>query len=409
MDSVFTIVLTAMIIVVILMRFHLPIGVAIIAGGIWIWAWAGFHPLQLVEAVKQTAVAPRTWELILCLYFVMGLEVELRKSGALKGVVATMRTLFSSNRVTLAVMPAFLGLLPSLGGARFSCPIVEEASRGILISPEEKSAVNLWFRHIFEFSNPLVPGMILACAITGVSLGTLITHIGWLTILSFVLGWIILIRPLKIVDKKLACGTAGDRIPIDWLSLFLALGPIFAVFVLVVAFHSSAALATGVVVVAFIPILYLVKRPVRILDIFTESLDKKLFLNVSLILLFIQILEVTGTLSKITDALMAANLSAPILFASLAFIFGVLTGLSQGYIAMVLPLVAAMTPGNVVMIGIVMAFGVAGQMITPTHVCILVTVEYFKSHLWKTIAKNGIIAAVMLLIFSLWTYFRYFS
>jgi hypothetical protein len=153
----------------------------------------------------------------------------------------------------------------------------------------------------------------------------------------------------------------------------------------------------------------LVKRPVRILDIFTESLDKKLFLNVSLILLFIQILEVTGTLSKITDALMAANLSAPILFASLAFIFGVLTGLSQGYIAMVLPLVAAMTPGNVVMIGIVMAFGVAGQMITPTHVCILVTVEYFKSHLWKTIAKNGIIAAVMLLIFSLWTYFRYFS
>jgi hypothetical protein len=137
----------------------------------------------------------------------MGLEVELRKSGALKGVVATMRTLFSSNRVTLAVMPAFLGLLPSLGGARFSCPIVEEASRGILISPEEKSAVNLWFRHIFEFSNPLVPGMILACAITGVSLGTLITHIGWLTILSFVLGWIILIRPLKIVDKKLACGT----------------------------------------------------------------------------------------------------------------------------------------------------------------------------------------------------------
>jgi integral membrane protein (TIGR00529 family) len=339
----------------------------------------------------------------------MGLEVELRKSGALKGVVATMRTLFSSNRVTLAVMPAFLGLLPSLGGARFSCPIVEEASRGILISPEEKSAVNLWFRHIFEFSNPLVPGMILACAITGVSLGTLITHIGWLTILSFVLGWIILIRPLKIADKNLACGTVGDRIPIDWLSLFLALGPIFAVFVLVVAFHSSAALATGVVVVAFIPILYLVKRPVRILDIFTESLDKKLFLNVSLILLFIQILEVTGTLSKITDALMAANLSAPILFASLAFIFGVLTGLSQGYIAMVLPLVAAMTPGNVVMIGIVMAFGVAGQMITPTHVCILVTVEYFKSHLWKTIAKNGIIAAVMLLIFSLWTYFRYFS
>jgi len=49
-----------------------------------------------------------------------------------------MQTLFSSNKVTLAVMPAFLGLLPSLGGARFSCPIVEEASRGLSINAEEK-------------------------------------------------------------------------------------------------------------------------------------------------------------------------------------------------------------------------------------------------------------------------------
>ena len=81
----------------------------------------------------------RTWDLLLCLYFVMCLEVELRKSGSLHGMVVTLRNIFSSNKVTLAFMPAFLGLLPSLGGARFSAPIVQEASEGIAVDDEQKA------------------------------------------------------------------------------------------------------------------------------------------------------------------------------------------------------------------------------------------------------------------------------
>ena len=50
----------------------------------------------------------------------------------------------------------------------------------------------------------------------------------------------------------------------------------------------------------------------------------------------------------------------------------------------------------------------AGQMVTPTHLCILVTVEYFKSRLWKTIGKCGVLSLLMILIFSAWTYWRYY-
>ena len=38
-----------------------------------------------------------------------------------------------------------------------------------------------------------------------------------------------------------------------------------------------------------------------------------------------------------------------------------------------------MAPGNIVLVGIAMVYGMAGQMVTPTHLCILVTVEYFKA------------------------------
>lgn len=407
MNSVFLVVIAAMILIVVLLRFKVLIGPAILSGGLLIWLFESRSFEKLWVAFTETLTMQRTWDLLLCLYFVMCLEVELRKSGSLHGMVVTLRNIFSSNKVTLAFMPAFLGLLPSLGGARFSAPIVQEASDGIAVDDEQKSAINLWFRHIFEFSNPLMPGVILACGIANVSIGDLIDQVGWVTILCFVLGWIFLIIPLKITDPEKATNTQHDR-TIDWKSLVLAFGPIVTSFLLIVAFNVQAALAMGLVVVAFIPLYFWFKRPISVKSVFTESLDKKLFFNVVCILYFIQLLTVIGTLDEIVNVFNNSALPKAVIIACLSFIFGVMTGMGQGYIAIVMPIVALMAPGNIVLVGIAMVYGMAGQMVTPTHLCILVTVEYFKSRLWKTIGKCGVLSLLMILIFSAWTYWRYY-
>ena len=396
-----------MILIVVLLRFKVLIGPAILSGGLLIWLFESRSFEKLWIAFTETLTMQRTLDLLLCLYFVMCLEVELRKSGSLHGMVVTLRNIFSSNKVTLAFMPAFLGLLPSLGGARFSAPIVQEASEGIAVDDEQKSAINLWFRHIFEFSNPLMPGVILACGIANVSIGDLIDQVGWVTILCFVLGWIFLIIPLKITDLEKATNTQHDR-TIDWKSLVLAFGPIVTSFLLIVAFNVQAALAMGLVVVAFIPLYFWFKRPISVKSVFTESLDKKLFFNVVCILYFIQLLTVIGTLDEIVSVFNNSSLPQAVIIACLSFIFGVMTGMGQGYIAIVMPIVALMAPGNIVLVGIAMVYGMAGQMVTPTHLCILVTVEYFKCRLWKTIGKCGVLSLLMVLIFSAWTYWRYY-
>lgn len=407
MNSVFLVVIAAMILIVVLLRFKVLIGPAILSGGLLIWLFESRSFEKLWIAFTETLTMQRTWDLLLCLYFVMCLEVELRKSGSLHGMVVTLRNIFSSNKVTLAFMPAFLGLLPSLGGARFSAPIVQEASEGIAVDDEQKSAINLWFRHIFEFSNPLMPGVILACGIANVSIGDLIDQVGWVTILCFVLGWIFLIIPLKITDLEKATNTQHDR-TIDWKSLVLAFGPIVTSFLLIVAFNVQAALAMGLVVVAFIQLYFWFKRPISVKSVFTESLDKKLFFNVICILYFIQLLTVIGTLDEIVSVFNNSSLPQAVIIACLSFIFGVMTGMGQGYIAIVMPIVALMAPGNIVLVGIAMVYGMAGQMVTPTHLCILVTVEYFKCRLWKTIGKCGVLSLLMVLIFSAWTYWRYY-
>ena len=145
--NIFLVIALAMLLIIILLRRHIPIGPAILAGGLLIWALVAPQFHYLVSAFTTTLTMQRTYDLILALYLVMCLETELRTSGALDGMIRALQRLFASEKFTLAIMPAFLGLLPSLGGARFSAPIVEAASRNTDLTKEHKAAINFWFRH----------------------------------------------------------------------------------------------------------------------------------------------------------------------------------------------------------------------------------------------------------------------
>ncbi|MFQ9522447.1 MAG: hypothetical protein ACLR2G_01775 [Phascolarctobacterium faecium] len=120
--NIFLVIALAMLLIIILLRRHIPIGPAILAGGLLIWALVAPQFHYLVSAFTTTLTMQRTYDLILALYFVMCLEIELRTSGALDGMIRALQRLFASEKFTLAIMPAFLGLLPSLGGARFLRP-----------------------------------------------------------------------------------------------------------------------------------------------------------------------------------------------------------------------------------------------------------------------------------------------
>ena len=394
--SIFLIIAIAMAITLVLLRKHFPIGIAIMVAGIFIWLMTGPQITELTQAVVQMVSLPRNYDLVIALYLVICLEIELRRSGCLTGMVQALYRMFSGPKFTLAVMPAFLGLLPSVGGARFSAPIVEEASKGLQITQENKAAINFWFRHIFEFSSPIVPGMILACGIAGVKVGDLIIHLGWLTILAFVLGWIVMVRPIHVVknERSLESAQEAHHHNVDFI---LALAPVIVNVVLMVAFELNASVAMAIVVFAMFPVLMIFNRYVNLKEVFVGALDYKMFANIICILLFIQLLDCTGLLAQIVSSFESSVLPVPVIIGCIAFIVGVLTGISQGHIAIVMPIVAALSMGDLDLVGVAMVFGVAGQMITPTHVCLTITVDYFKSDFFKTL-KPVVIAEIGLLL-----------
>lgn len=404
--NIFALLIIAMAIIILMLRRHIPIGPCMLTGGLFIWLMKTPELHYLTQAFSETLSLPRTYDIIFALYFVMCLEIELRTSGALAGMVHALQRIFSSNRVTLAVMPAFLGLLPSLGGARFSAPIVEEASKGLGLTSDHQSAINFWFRHIFEFSSPIIPGMIMACNIAGVAYSEFITHLCWLTVLMFSVGWFVLIRPIKADSIKESSGTqAADEQ--GWQDLWLSLSPVVLTFVLVVFFNMNASVGMGVVTAGLFLVLHFTKREVSLKEVVVGAIDMKMFFNVLCILYFIQILTITQVLQEIVTAFQNSPLPVPVIIACVSFIIGVLTGMSQGHVAIIMPIIAAMQTGSLNLAGVAMAFGVAGQMLTPTHMCLVVTVDYFKANFFKTL-KPVLIGEVMLLtIFSVYTYFTW--
>ncbi len=402
--NVFLPLSAAFLLIVVLLRKHVPIGACMLAAGLLLWITQSGEPAALFVAAKQTLSLSRTYDIMLALYFVMCLEIELRLSGTLSGMVNALRRVFSSAKALLALMPAFLGLLPSLGGARFSAPIVDELSADISMSQEHKAAINFWFRHIFEFSNPIIPGMIMACNIANVPFSEFLKHLSWLTILAFSIGWVILIRPLRL-PNELKPKADGAQKKHEAADLVLALSPVVTTFLLAVFLDMNASLAMGIVTFLLFFVLRATNRFVSVRDTVVGALDKKMQLNVLCILYFIQILTVIGVLPEIVEAFRTSPLPVPVIIACVSFIIGVLTGMSQGHVAIVMPIVAAMGTGNLDLAGIAMAFGVAGQMLTPTHMCLVVTVDYFRSNFLSTLRPVLLGEIVLLTIFSVYTWF----
>lgn len=401
--NIFLILIISMAIILLLLRRHIPIGPCMLAGGLFIWLVKSTQPAFLWQALTETLALSRTYDIIFALYFVMCLEIELRTSGALSGMVKALQRIFSSAKFTLAVMPAFLGLLPSLGGARFSAPIVEEASKEFSLSREHQATINFWFRHIFEYSSPIIPGMIMACSIAGVAFSDFLIHLSWLTLLSFAAGWLVLIRPIKDLKTQSQIYDPAEYHK-NLIDMYLSLSPVILTFLLVVFLDLNASLAMGLVTVCMFFVLQHTQRFVNGKEVIFGAFDWKMFLNVICILYFIQILTVTSVLNEIVVAFQSSPLPVPVIIAAVSFIIGILTGMSQGHVAIVMPIVAAMSTGNLNLAGVAMAFGVAGQMLTPTHMCLVVTLDYFKANFFKTLQPIVLIEIIVLSVFSIYTY-----
>ena len=401
MQSVVVILLTLSTVVILLHR-RVEIGNAMLAGSFLLQLLTWSAPELFLGATMKTLQHINTWEILGALFFVMCLEFQLRTSGLLDEVMAAARARLISDKFLLAGMPAFLGFLPSLGGALFSAPMVENASRRYEMTPEDKTTVNYWFRHVWEFINPIMPGLLLFSQITQFPLSTLMLEMAPFTVAATIIGWIFCLMRLR--EKTDATDFDGENGSDEKLEIkrkglhavALTAGPILFNIFLVMALKLPASVAMASVVGLMAIIL---RQDIsNIKKMLIHGLDRKLLWGIGSVLLFQQVLLDTGALTGVVAMLRSSQISPLIIAGVLTFVTGMLTGTSGGFVAVSMPVVVALAPGEIAAAVVGFVVGTAGQMLSPMHLCILVTVEYFKSNFLRSLAPVAVMEAVMVII-----------
>jgi hypothetical protein len=398
-NSVLVIILTLAVVITLLHR-KIEIGHAMFAGSLLLTILTLSPLLAFVNSVVATALHPNTWEILIALYFVMCLEYQLRTSGLLDDVMAAARARLISDKMLLAGMPAFLGFLPSIGGALFSAPMVDNASRRYNMTPEQKTAVNYWFRHIWEYVNPINPGLLLAGQITGIMLPLLIQTMAGFVVGAIAIGWLICLAgvkesaellPVEVNDEP-GCEFVASRRSLNPF-LFTA-GPILLNIFLVVALHLSASLSMTIVVALMMIVLR--QGPSEIMAMLRHGMDRKLLWGIASVLLFQRVLQDTAVLNGVVRLLDAYPVSPLIVAGVLAFAGGLLTGSSSGFVALAMPIIVVLSPGDVSAVAVGFILGTAGQMLSPMHMCFLVSIRYFGADFAGSMKPIAVMEAMMI-------------
>ena len=183
-------------IILILNRLRMNLGVALFAGAMILGIWMGLGPAELASCISDSIAHSQTISLLLVIWFIMVMSKLMEESGHMGRLVKSFTLLSKDARTVGAVMSALIGLLPMPGGALFSAPMVDAALSGSSADNEQKTAVNYWFRHIWEYWWPLYPGVILVVALLEVETWQYMIIAAPLTVVSIIAGMIFILRPI---------------------------------------------------------------------------------------------------------------------------------------------------------------------------------------------------------------------
>lgn len=339
---------------------------------------------SVLRTFKGTALNDVTIKLILALSFIRMFEKILREHAVLTHMMKAVKAIFRNRKIVAASMPLLIGLLPSVGGAYFSAPMVAESTQDTKMSPEEKGFINYWMRHPWEYILPLYPGILLAAAISKIELHRLITVNITFAFFMLITGVVFGMKGVGGAIKK------EEKLSKEGIWSFI---PIAAVLLLVVIFHIELHYALIATVIAlFIFYRYNLKS---VLSCFKHGFSLDVIILIFSVMLFKEAMESSGAVKNVSNFFVKEGIPAlPILFL-LPFITGLLTGITVGFVGSTFPLILSVT-GNTTIGAISFAFasGYLGVLLSPVHICLILTKDYFRADMWgmyKMIIPAGLI------------------
>ncbi len=386
--------------ILILARLKLPLALSIAVGAFIIGFLFGLDGGQVVLTALTGAVQPQTIGLVVITMLILSLSAIMQAGGQFTEIVSLAKLLVRRPAVAMAALPALIGLLPMPGGALFSAPMVETAASDSKVSGNVLSAINYWFRHIWEHWWPLYPGVMLAMTLTGLSYARFALFQMPMGIFMILTGLLLFRKTHPDLHIKSKVPPAGTKrrfllatFPI-WI-VMLAWGPVKYIISLVIlpllpqVLESAVGKYLPLTIALITSIVCIIVSKKLKLSTVAKSISRKPNYKIAglviSVMVFQYMLSQVGAAVQIADELIQLKVPVVLVVATLPFIAGIVTGLAIGFVGTSFPIVLALVaalPDHGSMypyVALAYGFGHMGQMISPLHLCHVVSNEYFKT------------------------------
>ena len=399
------------------------LGLAATLGGMALGLWRGLSPAAIFGYVVMELVKADTLLLLVLIIGIMAFSAAMKRSGGMDAFSKALEGITPSSRIAMATAPLLIGTLPMPGGAILSAPLVDAMDPGRSRGRETLSAANYWFRHNLELVWPLYPSFVLSASITGLSVGRLMTLNAYSLPILFFLGLIFILPKVStgsgeraaVALERPAFAKRLAQFGHSVMPLALLLGSYVVVDILWRFFSPALTLDadTRTVLGRYLPILTgIVVGSAAIwfgpagFGAFRGSVSGntlKLVAVVAGIRIFSTLISIGGVAAAAAGELAAAGIPALVAVALLPFIAALVTGIGFGYVGLAFPIVLGLVPEGgafpreaaIVLAG---AFGYAGMMLSPLHVCMVVSAEHFGTGIVATIRRFAIPLGAFLVI-----------
>jgi integral membrane protein (TIGR00529 family) len=334
----------------------------------------------LTQQGIATILDTETLRLMAAVLLIMVLGELLKAIASMERLVRSLETLIQDRRLILPIIPALIGLLPMLGGAMFSAPLVEGIGTSLKLRPEQKTYINYWFRHVLEYVFPLYSSLVLAGALLGIPLPTLISAQAPLSLAAIAIGALFGLRQIQPESKE---REPEGRLANRWQSagvLALSIWPIVLVILLTLIFRIELALSLAATILVAGLLNRLSLRTWG--GILRQGLSLRMALLVIGVMLFKRMVEATGAASTIPAAFASLGLPPQIVIFVVPFAVGLSTGMISAAVGISFPLLHPIIVGNSVHLNYaVFAFtgGFVGMLLSPLHLCLALTKDYFQA------------------------------
>ncbi|MBD3344511.1 MAG: DUF401 family protein [Chitinivibrionales bacterium] len=385
--------------ILLLYRMKIPLGISMFVNslGLMIWAGTGFGR---VFRRLRLLLLPENVLLLIAIVALIFFTEALRKTGKMQRTIDALKGIFKKTTVLYAGFPALIGLLPMPGGALFSAPFVKSVDENDSLHSAHKVAINYWFRHIWEYWWPLYPGVILAIKFSQLPPGIYFALQIPFTIVAVAAGYFFILR--SIISKKVD----NENIVYDTKAVMHTLVPIGALVLFAVAgtwamkiLGSPESLSNIPAILAglgFSLVLVFFKKTGAIIPTLQIFKQKSLWTIIAVVL-GVQLYSVAlktplgkegmTLVSLMRDEFLETGIPLVLVIMLVPLISGIITGIAMGFVGASFPLVFALlgeSPEfNVIAATTALAFGFGyvGMLLSPVHICFMVTNEYFKSRL----------------------------